>query len=210
MDGERGGNRILFGRYTGLTPVSGHPDSDQAVQRMRRALRGLATESRAVLEQIATNPNVDRELQYYFPNINGGEMWGRWDMQLTPPDVLITNYSMLNIMLMRRIEESIFDRTRNWLQANHDNVFFLVVDELHAYRGTPGTEVAYILRLLVQRLGLDRRPDQLRILATSASAGDGNETLDFLHEFFGRDAGRFQLISGEQVPPSPKSKRQIA
>ena len=40
-------------------------------------------------------------------------MWSRWDMQDTPPDILITNYSMLNIMLMRAIETSIFDQTRD-------------------------------------------------------------------------------------------------
>ena len=43
-------------------------------------------------------------------------------------------------------------------------MFFLVVDELHMYRGTPGTEVAYILRLLLERIGLSPASDQLRIL----------------------------------------------
>ena len=71
-------------------------------------------------------------------------MWSRQDMQDAPPDILITNYSMLNIMLMRAIEATIFDQTRTWLQGSHDRVFHLVVDELHTYRGTPGTEVAYL------------------------------------------------------------------
>ena len=44
----------------------------------------------------------------FFPRLDGGEMWSRWDMQDAPPDVLITNYSMLNIMLMRDIEAPIF------------------------------------------------------------------------------------------------------
>ncbi|MHC5828871.1 MAG: DEAD/DEAH box helicase family protein, partial [Nostoc sp.] len=91
-------------------------------------------------------------------------MWSRWDMQEAPPDILITNYSMLNIMMMRSIEDDIFDATRDWLaEPNHpERQFFLIIDELHAYRGTPGTEVAYILRLLFSRLGLTPDSPKLR------------------------------------------------
>ena len=81
-------------------------------------------------------------------------MWSRWDMQDDPPDVLITNYSMMNIMLMRSREMPMFDLTRQWLEADRSRVFHLVVDELHTYRGTPGTEVAYLIRVLLDRLGL--------------------------------------------------------
>ena len=63
-------------------------------------------------------------------------------MQDAPPDLLITNYSMLNIMLMRGIESGIFGATRQWLEADRNRIFHLIVDELHTYRGTPGTEVA--------------------------------------------------------------------
>ncbi len=81
-------------------------------------------------------------------------MWSRWDMQDYPPDILITNYSMMNIMLMRSMEMPIFDQTRQWLAARPSRLFHLVVDELHTYRGTPGTEVAYLIRVLLDRLGL--------------------------------------------------------
>src|SRR5207244_11861337 len=67
-----------------------------------------------------------------------------------PPDILITNYSMLNIMLMRRVEAPIFDATRAWLTRDSRNLFHLVIDELHTYRGTPGAEVAYLLRVLLR------------------------------------------------------------
>ena len=74
-------------------------------------------------------------------------MWSRWDMQDHPPDILITNYSMLNIMLTRDLEQPIFEKTEEWLEKP-DSVFHLVVDELHSYRGTAGSEVAYLLRTL--------------------------------------------------------------
>ena len=114
------------------------------------------------------------------PNIDGGEMWSRWDMQDTPPDILITNYHMLNIMLMRQVEAGIFSRTKAWLESDPNNKFFLIVDELHSYRGTPGTEVAYILRLLLDRLGLSLGSSQLVLLATSASVDDTSESRKFL------------------------------
>ena len=51
-------------------------------------------------------------------------MWSRWDMQEDPPDILITNYSMLNIMLMRNVENQIFDSTRQWLASDRENHLF--------------------------------------------------------------------------------------
>jgi hypothetical protein len=122
-------------------------------------------------------------------------MWSRWDMQESPPDILITNYSMLNIMLMRDIEDQIFMATRNWLE-DPANIFHLVVDELHTYRGTPGTEVGYILRVLYERLGLHPDHSQLRILASTASLGDDDaRAQDYLGQFFGRSRP-FTLIRG--------------
>ena len=42
-------------------------------------------------------------------------MRSRWDMQDHPPDILITNFSMLSVMLMRDADEDIFEKTRQWL-----------------------------------------------------------------------------------------------
>jgi len=70
-------------------------------------------------------------------------------------------------MLMRSIENPIFDRTAQWLASDRErNTFFLVVDELHSYRGTPGTEVGYLLRALLHRIGLEPDSPQLRIIST--------------------------------------------
>ena len=128
-------------------------------------------------------------------------MWSRWDMQDHPPDILITNYSMLNIMLMRSMETPVFDTTRQWLAVDHSHLFHLVVDELHTYRGTPGTEVAYLIRVLLDRLGLTPNSNQLRIIASSASLAGDNSGLDYLEAFFGRDRGRFRVIGGSTIAP---------
>ena len=67
----------------------------------------------------------DAALFFQLFDEGGAEMWSRWDMQNDPPDLLITNYSMLNIMLMRSLETDIFTKTRDWLAAERNNVFHL-------------------------------------------------------------------------------------
>ena len=66
-----------------------------------------------------------------------------------------------------------FAQTRAWLAGSPDRIFHLVVDELHTYRGTPGSEVAYLLRVLFDRLGLTGDSEQLRIISSSASLDAG-------------------------------------
>lgn len=203
LNQARGGNRITFGRYTGQTPVSGIQKQD-TIRRLRNELKELGEQRLKVDTAIQNNPSLIQnipDLPYYFPQMDGGEMWSRWDMKDSPPDILITNYSMLNIMMMRSIENNIFDATCDWLAAHPENQFFLIIDELHAYRGTPGTEVAYILRLLYARLGLTPNSPQLRILTTTASLEKNQQGKDFLREFFGRD--NFEFIFTPQKAPTP-------
>lgn len=214
LDRQRKGNRITFGRYTRLTQLAGPADDPQRQGRLAQHLRELEQQRQQVLEaQQQSAENTD--LQYYFPRLDGGEMWSRWDMQANPPDILITNYSMLNIMLMRSIEDNIFETTRAWLSedGHPERQFFLIVDELHAYRGTPGTEVAYILRLLLSRLGLTPDSPKLRILTTTASLDEDDRGRRFLKEFFGRSsfgAPDFRFVSGEQIPPEQGARTRLA
>ncbi|HAM32565.1 MAG TPA: helicase [Deltaproteobacteria bacterium] len=188
LNTHRHGNRIYFGRYTSRTPIPGSRD----INRLRKELRDLARNASAV---------TGSDVAEYFQALDGAEMWSRWDMQDHSPDLLITNYSMLNIMLMRSIEAGIFDQTRAWLAADRSRVFHLVVDELHTYRGTPGTEVAYLLRVLLDRLGLSPDSEQLRIIASSASLDVGASGRSYLESFFGRDRSRFAVVTGVATPP---------
>jgi Lhr-like helicase len=194
LDANRSGNRFYFGRYTGRTPVSGRR-SASARAKLRTELATSSGEERQVSGTGAAR---------FFPGMEGGEMWSRWDMQESPPDVLITNYSMLNIMLMRDIEAPIFTQTRDWLAADRKSrVFHLVVDELHTYRGTPGTEVAYLLRVLLDRLGITSDSPQLGIIASSASISDDAAGKAYLEEFFARDQNRFRIIGSTPKPLNP-------
>lgn len=202
LDDEIKGNRITFSRYTSLTPLAGIVDKKRT-ERLRRHLQEQAAQWDKVSVQLQA---LGDDSEYHFPRMDSGEMWSRWDVQATPPDLLITNYSMLNIMLMRSLEQNIFTATRDWLAADPSHVFYLIVDELHTYRGTPGTEVSYILRLLIQRLGLEPDSPQLRIVATSASLSGDDTGKKFLSEFFGRDPNNFTVISTPQEKPHTNRK----
>lgn len=203
---KRDGNRFWFGRYTGSTPVSGPQANDTKRKDLKRRLQNMESEWSQAQRSAARSGND--EILSYFQDPQGSEMWSRWDMQEDPPDILITNYSMLNIMLMRSLESTLFEQTKNWLASDRTrNCFHLIVDELHTYRGTPGTEVGYLLRALLDRLGLSPDSPQLRLIATSASI-DANDpgSLEYLEQFFGRDRSSFQIIDGRKVTfPSGRS-----
>lgn len=197
---RRAGNRFYFGRYTGRTPVPGL-QTPAKVSRLRQEL----IEAEQAAQRVAGYP-----AERFFARVDGAEMWSRWDMQESPPDILITNYSMLNIMLMRSLEASVFDFTRQWLAADRTRVFHLIVDELHTYRGTPGTEVAYLIRVLLERLGVNPDSPQLRVIASSASiAGDTSGFLEYLEQFFGRDRNHFRIVSGNMVPPQADAVARV-
>ena len=195
LDRYRQGHRFSFGRYTGHTPVSGprslHGKANSSAQaRLRGYTRDLQRQLLCLQEQ--------PQLRYHFPSLDAqaAERWDRWSMQDQPPDILVTNYSMLNIMLMRSLEDPIFEQTGAWLAADPwrlapktcptpSRIFHLVVDELHTYRGTAGTEVAYLLRLLLHRLGISPDSPQVRFLASSASLTNDEASRRYLKEFFG-------------------------
>ena len=190
----RTGQRFWFGRYNSVTPVSGPKDNLNKRRELKRRLNLMDVEwTRA---QAAAQARNDPRVLDYFQNPDGSEMWSRWDMQEAPPDILITNYSMLNIMLMRSLEGNIFDGTAQWLREDRRHLFHLVVDELHSYRGTPGTEVGYLLRALLDRLGLEPDSSQLRLISTSASIEDDAESRLYLQQFFGRDHSSFDVVPG--------------
>ena len=206
---NRGGNRIYFGRYNSSTPVPGHeyrkpnqngqqsPDSTR-IERLVDTLRA-ADRAAQVADEYSRMPSKE-DVRYFFQRLDGSEMRSRWDMQDAPPDILITNFSMLSIMLMRDTDRGIFEQTRQWLEQD-GSVFHLIVDELHLYRGTSGTEVAYLLRLLLSRLGLKPGHPKLKILASSASLEpDDPDSLRYLSEFFGVDWTADQVIPGHPAP----------
>lgn len=205
LDHHRHGNRFYFGRYTGATPLSSKRDNPIFYETRKK----YHEEWESACMEARQTGNTD--LLYHLPCMDNdsGEQWHRWDMQDHAPDILITNYSMLNIMLMRDLEAPIFEQTRQWLQEDPNHTFHLIIDELHTYRGTAGTEVAYLIRVLLDRLGLTPESPQVQYLASSASMQENEQTRDYLCSFFGvtpeHFADRFRILANEpqQAPACP-------
>ena len=212
------GNKIYFGRYNGSSPVAGELKkitddgtfaiNTNKVNQIKEQLQQIETDSNRVaqyIQQTGKTGNEAKDLKSFFQRLDGAEMRSRFDMQVAPPDIMITNYSMLSIMLMRDIDKGIFNETRKWLEESENNIFHLIIDELHLYRGTQGTEVAYLLKLVLNRLGLNPNHPQLRILASSASleakeeTKEGQESKQFLKDFFGTEKP-FKIIEGKNNP----------
>ncbi|TDO29251.1 DEAD/DEAH box helicase [Sediminibacterium goheungense] len=238
-------NSIYFGRYTGSTPSSGELFSfnesgtkiinKYKVEELRKELASLEKAANDIKQHIEENKNISdglsdtpENLIAFYPRLDGAEMRTRFDMQVAPPDIMITNYSMLSIMLMRDIDSGIFDKTKAWLNCDDEyskdlsaiekekekenRVFHLIIDELHLYRGTQGTEVAYLLKLILNRLGLHPNHSQLKILASSASLdANDSKSIDFIQDFFGVSDAKssFSIIKGENNPVHPLSSGVI-
>lgn len=126
---------------------------------------------------------------------NDPELITRHEVHEAPPDILVTNYSMLEYMLMRPLERPIFDNTVKWLQDNPNENFMLVVDEAHLYRGAAGAEVALLIRRLSSRLGISA--DRLQVICTSASFNDRDYASKFAAQLTGKNPSDFETISGE-------------
>jgi ATP-dependent helicase YprA (DUF1998 family) len=107
-----------------------------------------------------------------------GELVTREEMRATPPDILLTNYSMLEYLLIRPDDSELFDGQRGQHWA------FLVLDEAHQYRGAKGIEMALLLRRLKQRVRAGGRGTQpIRCIATSATLGRGAQDAPNVAQF---------------------------
>ena len=122
------------------------------------------------------------------------ELLTRNEVQCAPPDLLVTNYSMLEYMMMRPIERPIFDMTRIFLEHNPDEDFLVVLDEAHLYRGAAGAEVSLLLRRLRDRL--DVPADRFRVICATASFNDRAYAPKFGAQLSGLPADTFLAISG--------------
>lgn len=167
------GTEITFGRYTGDTE-----EKEQA----------------AIEKWKEENPG-----QTKLPN----EIISRDEIRKNPPNILLTNYSMLEYLLLRPEDAPIFGTVfgSNWRH--------IAIDEAHVYSGTLGTEIAYLLRRLKARIENDTgKKPQLHCYATSATIGsekDMPKVAEFAQGLFGEpfsnDAEDLDVITSEKDKP---------
>ena len=96
------------------------------------------------------------------------ELLSREEMQKTPPHILLTNYAMLEYLLLRPADSSLFDGAygQHWKS--------IVLDEAHVYDGAKSTEIAMLLRRVQDRI-VQSETGRLQVVATSATLGRGRQ-----------------------------------
>lgn len=160
---------ITFGRYTGQVKSTATRDEEEArIYNNRKLMDALGRPS-----SIPKNWLLTRE-----------------EMLADPPKVLITNYAMLEHMLLLPRNAGLFAT---------NSLRFIVLDEIHTYHGAQATEVAFLLRKLKTRLGIDKG---IRVFGTSASLSDAEtadgELKEFASDLLGEPVNR--VIRGRRMP----------
>ena len=127
-----------------------------------------------------------------------GEIISREEMQAAPPHILITNYSMLEYMMLRPKDDAVFRGAQ---------LRYIVLDEAHIYRGATGMETSLLMRRLRARISA---PDSVQYILTSATLGgpeaDG-DILTFAHSLCDVEFRQSGIIrSREKRPPMAEER----
>ena len=209
--------RPQFGMYTGRTPYPGAQPSTEQDRKLEKTLARMSfPRSEKEIDffnhllkegKIPAKADMNQFLQglhqgKHIPNDEDAELITRFEMQQFCPDILITNYSMLEYMLLRPREQKIWDDTRDWLASNCENKLLFIIDEAHMYRGSSGGEVALLIRRLFHKLGIGR--DRVQFILTTASMPNKNQedfdsVIKFANELTASDtAQKFCYLTGER------------
>lgn len=128
---------------------------------------------------------------------HGAEIRDRKTLRADPASVLVTNVTMLEYMLMRAQDRPILEQSQGTLR-------WIILDEAHSYVGAQAAEMALLLRRVRDAFGVSA--DDVRLAATSATIGEGEETKEDLRRFLADLAGlrpdQVEVIEGQEIEPS--------
>ncbi|MHA1491357.1 MAG: DEAD/DEAH box helicase [Promethearchaeota archaeon] len=138
------------------------------------------------------------------------ELISREEMRENPPNILITNYAMLEYLLLRP-EDSVF------FSEEQGNIWkFIVLDEAHVYNGTAGMEVGMILRRVKQRVN-KKSNERIRCIISSATLvkeeSDFKKAADFAQNLFGEKfewtESEKDIILGQRITSLPEQDFEL-
>lgn len=110
------------------------------------------------------------------------------------PDILMTNYKMLDYLLVRPKDALL------WQDNNSETLKYIAVDELHTFDGAQGTDLACLLRRLKRRLGI--YDGYLCCVGTSATMGskeNNSSILNYAEEIFGEPFDKDAIITEDRL-----------
>ena len=129
-------------------------------------MNALANSQMQELGKFIEQSGLPEELKPTFARYTGQESPDERELiKRSKPDILLTNFMMLELLMTRQNER---DQT---VIANAEDLDFLVLDELHTYRGRQGADVAMLVRRVRDRLCRRKTPICIGTSATMASEG---------------------------------------
>lgn len=220
--------RPQFGMYTGRTPYPGEKPSVTQDRKLRDTLEKIispqTTEEKQFFKKLLAEGKIPVKANMkifldklsnncHDPDEEDAELITRFEMQKCCPDILITNYSMLEYMLLRPREKNIWDDTKAWLNASPTNKLLFIIDEAHMYKGSSGGEVALLLRRLFFKLGITRQQVQF-ILTTASMPNSSEEDRSAVKKFFcnltaADENHQFSFLAGVRESLPVESKYDI-
>ena len=124
------------------------------------------------------------------------ELIDRPTIRNNPPQMLFTNPTMLEYMLVRKEDQNILSESKGTLR-------WIVLDEAHTYTGSAAAELALLIRRVL--IAFDVKASDIRFAVTSATIGDGSEETSnlkkFLKDITGQDENQIHIISGAREVP---------
>jgi len=129
-------------------------------------MNALANSQMKEIEKFIEQADLPEELRPVVRRYTGQESEAqRADVAQRPPDILLTNFMMLELLMTRQ------DATDSKVMRNADGLQFIVLDELHTYRGRQGADVAILVRRLRDRCCGSAQPVCIGTSATMVSEG---------------------------------------
>lgn len=130
------------------------------------------------------------------------ELISREAIRKTPPQILFTNPTMLNYMLLRNKDRTILEKSQGKLR-------WILLDEAHTYTGSAAAELALQLRRVLQAFNVT--VDQVNFAVTSATMGDSAEDQSRLKTFVSQLTGKkpedIVIIGGQRIIPQLNEKK---
>jgi len=181
----------------GIKAILIYPMNALATDQARRI--AAVVSSISSLEGIRAGIYADAEPQNATHDVTADSIiTHRETMRHNPPDILLTNYKMLDYLLLRGQDKAL------WEKNEPESLRFLVVDELHTFDGAQGADLALLLRRLKYRLGT---PEQhLVCIGSSATlgprGGGGDDLQLYAEKIFGESFDADAVIRETRMTPA--------
>lgn len=171
--------------------------ANDQVEVLRKLLKGTGITFGSFTGETEFKEEKARSVYYknYEKYPDSNELISREVMNVRPPNILITNYAMLEHLLILPDHKELFGK------PGHNHWKYIILDEAHMYSGAKGSEVSVLLRRLKETVG----KNDVRFLLTSATLGgehNNDKVVAFANELCGTAGSDCPFVEEDVVRAS--------